>query len=111
MNNRERIMAVLSYTNYDRLPVVHFGFWRETLRKWAEEGHVGIKEAGDWNDGNIADNAPVAAKGQSVAVVDDIFVVTTKITKAIDKKSNLNRCVVKISIILKDKISELYLFL
>ena len=55
MNNRERIMAVLSYTNYDRLPVVHFGFWRETLRKWAEEGHVGIKEAGDWNDGNPTD--------------------------------------------------------
>ena len=27
MNNRERTLAVLRYQPYDRLPIVHFGFW------------------------------------------------------------------------------------
>ncbi|MFH0814618.1 MAG: lamin tail domain-containing protein, partial [Candidatus Falkowbacteria bacterium] len=36
---------------------------------------------GDWQDGNIADNAPVAAKGQSVARKGQSFFVTTTITK------------------------------
>ena len=33
MNNRQRIKAILNYESYDRLPVVHFGFWREVLQK------------------------------------------------------------------------------
>ena len=45
MNNRERAMAVLHYQDYDRLSVVHFGFWRETLAKWAAEGHITEQEA------------------------------------------------------------------
>ena len=40
MNHRERTLAVLNYEPYDRLPVVHFGFWRETLNRWVEEGHI-----------------------------------------------------------------------
>jgi len=40
MTNRERAMAALNYETYDKLPVVHFGFWRETLEKWAAEGHI-----------------------------------------------------------------------
>ena len=40
MTNRERAMAVLNYKNYDRLPIVHFGFWQETLMKWHMEGHL-----------------------------------------------------------------------
>ena len=40
MNDRERVLAVLNYEHYDRLPVVHFGFWEETLEKWADEGHI-----------------------------------------------------------------------
>jgi len=27
MNNRERTMAVLNYENYDKMPIVHFGYW------------------------------------------------------------------------------------
>jgi len=38
MNNRGRTLAILNYQDYDRLPLVHFGFWRETLQKWAGEG-------------------------------------------------------------------------
>ena len=57
MTNRERINAVLHYQPYDRLPIVHFGFWRETLQKWAQEGHVTAEEAEKWDDGNIYDVA------------------------------------------------------
>lgn len=61
MNHRERIMAVLNYKEYDRLPVVHFGFWRQTLNKWAEEGHISYEEAKGWSDGNPVD-ASINAK-------------------------------------------------
>jgi len=55
MNDRERAMAVLHYEDYDRLPVVHFGFWRETLEKWAAEGHITEEEAAAWGDNNPTD--------------------------------------------------------
>jgi len=57
MNNRERALAILNYQNYDRMPVVHFGFWNETLDKWAEQGHITREEASQWGDGNAADQA------------------------------------------------------
>ncbi|MHB1484306.1 MAG: uroporphyrinogen decarboxylase/cobalamine-independent methonine synthase family protein [Saccharofermentanales bacterium] len=44
MNNRERTHAVLNYEKYDRLPIVHFGFWGELLYKWKEEGHISADE-------------------------------------------------------------------
>ncbi len=55
MNNRERALAILNYQSYDRLPVVHFGFWNETLAKWADEGHITAEQAQAWGDGNAAD--------------------------------------------------------
>jgi hypothetical protein len=61
MNNRERVWATLHYEPYDRLPLVHFGYWRETLDKWAQEGHITAEEAEDWSDGNPTD-AEIAAK-------------------------------------------------
>ncbi len=61
MNNRERANAVLHYQNYDRLPIVHFGFWDETLLKWAQEGHISAEQARAWRDGNPAD-AEITAK-------------------------------------------------
>ncbi|HEY9076569.1 MAG TPA: hypothetical protein VIO61_08510 [Anaerolineaceae bacterium] len=57
MNNRERTLAVLNYQPYDRLPIVHFGFWHETLEKWAEEGHIHPDEARFWKDGNFFDDS------------------------------------------------------
>ena len=45
MNNRQRAMAVLNYEETDKLPVVHFGFWNETLEKWHQEKHLSKKEA------------------------------------------------------------------
>ena len=55
MTDRERAMAVLNYRAYDRMPIVHFGFWRETLDKWAAEGHLTEEEAEGWGDGNTVD--------------------------------------------------------
>ena len=55
MNNRERAMAILNYQQYDRMPVVHFGFWKETLEKWANEGHISMFDAHNWRDGNNVD--------------------------------------------------------
>ena len=40
MNNRQRILNILNYEEYDRVPVLHFGFWYETLIKWVQEGHL-----------------------------------------------------------------------
>jgi uroporphyrinogen decarboxylase len=57
MTHRERALAVLRYRPYDRLPLVHFGFWKETLQKWAQEGHVTAAEASGWGDGNPVDAA------------------------------------------------------
>ena len=55
MTNRERALAVLRYENYDRLPIVHFGYWRELLQKWVDQGHIiqALKDA--HRDGNPAD--------------------------------------------------------
>ena len=55
MNNRERTLAILNYEDYDRLPIVHFGYWRETRHKWAAEGHMTVEEAENWADGNPTD--------------------------------------------------------
>ena len=55
MTNRERALAVLRYESYDRLPLVHFGYWHETLLKWAAEGHISEALANSVGDGNPAD--------------------------------------------------------
>jgi uroporphyrinogen decarboxylase len=57
MTNRERIKHVLHYEKYDRLPIVHFGYWYETLVKWANEGHITQEQAKGWGDGNTIDVA------------------------------------------------------
>ena len=55
MNNRERVHAILNYQDYDRMPIVHFGYWTETLAKWAAEGHITPEQAEGWGDGNLID--------------------------------------------------------
>ncbi|MBN2217111.1 MAG: hypothetical protein JW719_07025 [Pirellulales bacterium] len=40
MNHRQRALAVLNYESYDRMPIVHFGFWEQALARWADEGHI-----------------------------------------------------------------------
>jgi hypothetical protein len=63
MTNRERALAVLTYAPYDRLPLLHFGFWQETLQAWQEQGHLTPEEASGWADGNPYDRSISAKLG------------------------------------------------
>lgn len=44
MTNRERMLGILKYEKVDRLPIIHFGFWPETIEKWVSEGHISKEE-------------------------------------------------------------------
>ena len=55
MNSRERTLACLRFEALDRYPTVHFGFWRELLHEWAEQGHLSKEEADSYADGNAID--------------------------------------------------------
>jgi hypothetical protein len=56
MTNRECAISILHFQDFSRLPIVHFGFWRETLTKWHQQGHLTSDEARLWND-----NTPIDA--------------------------------------------------
>jgi uroporphyrinogen decarboxylase len=56
MTTRENALAVLQNKPYERLPLVHFGYWNETVIKWAEQGHIPMDLARQWGDGNHADD-------------------------------------------------------
>jgi len=56
MTHRENALAVLNYEKYDKMPIVSFGYWHETLDKWAGEGHITEEEAGDYRING--DNGP-----------------------------------------------------
>ena len=71
MNNRERALAILNYRDYDRMPVVHFGYWNETLDKWAREGHITQEQARKWWDGNAIDaEIPIQNDPATIAAVE-----------------------------------------
>lgn len=55
MTNRQRFNAVLNYEDYDALPVVHFGYWPQTLEKWVAEGHLTADEIAGYDDNTEAD--------------------------------------------------------
>jgi len=47
MNSREKVLSVLNYEANAQMPVVHFGYWNETVDKWKKEGHVSDDD--DWD--------------------------------------------------------------
>ncbi len=55
ITNRQRVTAIMHYQAYDRLPIVNFGYWNETLHKWSDQGHITPDQADQWNDGNPID--------------------------------------------------------
>ncbi|MBO5213765.1 MAG: hypothetical protein J6B86_03225 [Clostridia bacterium] len=55
MTNRERALNILHYQPADRMPAVHFGYWRELLTEWAEQGKISVDLANAVKDGNEAD--------------------------------------------------------
>lgn len=58
MTTRERCMNLLHYKQVDRVPAVHFGYWRELLVEWAEQGHISMEMA----NGAVRDGSPVQAE-------------------------------------------------
>ncbi len=38
MNNRELFNAIMHYEDFDRMPVIHWSVWPETLARWKNEG-------------------------------------------------------------------------
>lgn len=55
MNNRERFLNVLDGKPVDRMPAVHFGYWKELLDEWAEQGHIPKLYSKLWLDGTYFD--------------------------------------------------------
>ena len=56
MNNIERTMNILHFKEADRMPAVHFGYWRELLHEWADQGHISRELAAKVRDNNDADH-------------------------------------------------------
>ena len=66
MNFRENVKAILNYEKYDKMPVVSFGYWVETLQKWAHEGHITWDEAegyAKYGDNSEADRSVMKRLG------------------------------------------------
>lgn len=38
MNDRERFVQTMSFSNIDRIPLLECAFWGETLERWLAEG-------------------------------------------------------------------------
>ena len=55
MTNRERAINILHGKPVDRLPAVHFGYWRELLEEWATQGHIPKELTQGHDDGNEKD--------------------------------------------------------
>jgi len=54
MTNRERCINILHYKDTDRMPAVHFGYWKELLDEWAEQGHISHELAkAAYGDGSV----------------------------------------------------------
>jgi hypothetical protein len=77
--NRERLNAILHYQDYDRMPIMHFGFWQETLEKWVKEGYLAPEEiAPILNRGNNSmDGSEAELKIAQKLGFDDNFLVFT----------------------------------
>ena len=66
MNLRENTLAILRYQPFNKLPVVAFGYWAETVDKWADEGHIPREWAEDYKqngDNGFGDEAIMARLG------------------------------------------------
>jgi len=47
MTNREKFLSVINYESNAQMPLVHFGYWNETVDKWKNEGHINNDDSWD----------------------------------------------------------------
>jgi hypothetical protein len=55
INHREAMEAIFEYRANDYLPIVHFGFWKEILEKWFQQGYLSMEQTEQWTDGTAID--------------------------------------------------------
>ncbi|KXA98968.1 hypothetical protein AKJ41_06245 [candidate division MSBL1 archaeon SCGC-AAA259O05] len=53
MNTRERFHKVFDYENVDRVPDFEFGYWKETLENWVNNGDIPSRILEEGSQGNI----------------------------------------------------------
>lgn len=85
MDNRTRTLAVLNYEAYDRLPLIHFGYWTDTLEEWAAQGHITPQEAREHAYGNAVDAALNKRLGFDISW-NCSFAWNTKLEPPIEKR-------------------------
>ncbi len=70
MTIRENVKAILNYERFDRMPIVAFGYWTETVDKWAKEGYITEEEAYNYKrygDNGIGDKEIMKKLGFDLA--------------------------------------------
>ena len=86
MTFRENTLAVLNYEHYEKMPVVSFGYWAETVEKWANESYITRDEALGYQqqgDNSEADHAIMRKLGfdfnwnSCVSAASSIWAVTS----------------------------------
>ena len=88
MTNRKRMLAVL---NYKKLPIVYYGFWKETMFKWHREGYIAAEVVYNTN----AKHLNLKASWRSMAFVL-IFATVFVLTPYIQAGSDLDWPEVKV---------------
>jgi len=77
MTNRERLSAILHYKPYDRMPIVHFGFWPQTLEKWASQGYLSDEEMDPvrkWGANSMDGHKPESTIAGKLGFDDNFFI-------------------------------------
>ena len=57
MTNRPQALAIFRYQPHGHVPVVHFGYGRETLQNWVVEGCLREEDARGSGTGHAVDYA------------------------------------------------------
>ena len=76
MTVKENILAILNYKPFDSLPLIAFGYWRETLEKWCNEGHITNDERDGYfssGDNSAADKVIMKKLGFDYCWNPDIY--------------------------------------
>jgi len=63
MNFREQFKAILTFKERGRMPIMHFGYWKETLQAWVDQGHLKPEEIIGTADCNEVENRISAKLG------------------------------------------------
>ncbi|MCL2639915.1 MAG: hypothetical protein FWD53_03625 [Phycisphaerales bacterium] len=101
MNGRERFNAVMDYKPFDRVPVLFFGTWGETIPLWKEQGLSSFEaipqetgmdedwEPGFWNCHGLVNNRPRRLCEPAVLEETDTYKIVRTAMGAVIKDSKI----------------------